>query len=243
MNHSIYSADRATHLKVVVVALVAGIMVAGLGITARVTAGDNSSVSNSLQLSLDLTEIFTLEAAWQLVDIDTGRGPMLQPSCMVPVAPGMVVDTQSPAARRAQEGIIELLLANHPLDCPVCDKGGECPLQNQAMSVGRTDTRFDGDKRLFDKPVNINAEVLLDRERCVSCARCTRFAEQMAAKDRAIEDQQAQINDANAQITALMEKVNALAELAAGKAPATRVNESPRPEPQPGAHTTALQAA
>ena len=72
-----------------------------------------------------------------LVDIDTGRGPMLQPSCMVPVAPGMVVDTQSPAARRAQEGIIELLLANHPLDCPVCDKGGECPLQDQAFSHGQ----------------------------------------------------------------------------------------------------------
>ena len=71
-----------------------------------------------------------------LVEIDTGRGPQLQPSCMVSVAPDMKVDTESAATKRAQEGIIELLLANHPLDCPVCDKGGECPLQDQAFSHG-----------------------------------------------------------------------------------------------------------
>jgi NADH-quinone oxidoreductase subunit G len=83
-------------------------------------------------------------------------------------------------AREAQEGVLEFLLLNHPLDCPVCDKGGECPLQNQAMSVGRPETRFDGEKRVFDKPINVSAEILLDRERCVSCARCTRFADQIA---------------------------------------------------------------
>ena len=82
-----------------------------------------------------------------LVDIDSGRGPMLQPSCMVPVAPGMKVDTESPAAKRAQEGIIELLLANHPLDCPVCDKGGECPLQDQAFSHGPGESRYVEEKR------------------------------------------------------------------------------------------------
>ncbi|MEC6988680.1 MAG: 2Fe-2S iron-sulfur cluster-binding protein, partial [Actinomycetota bacterium] len=71
-----------------------------------------------------------------LVEIDTGRGPMLQPSCMVPVSPGMTVDTESDTTKQAQEGILELLLANHPLDCPVCDKGGECPLQDQAFSHG-----------------------------------------------------------------------------------------------------------
>ena len=72
---------------------------------------------------------------------------------------------------------------DHPLDCPVCDKGGECPLQNQAMSNGRGESRFassGGVKRTFPKPINISAQVLLDRERCVLCARCTRFSEQIA---------------------------------------------------------------
>ena len=75
---------------------------------------------------------------------------------------------------------MEFLLANHPLDCAICDKGGECPLQNQAMSSGHSESRFDGEKRRFPKPINVNAEVLLDRERCVSCARCTRFADEIA---------------------------------------------------------------
>ena len=75
---------------------------------------------------------------------------------------------------------MEFLLVNHPLDCPVCDKGGECPLQNQAMTNGRGETRFEGVKRTFPKPINISAQVLLDRERCVLCARCTRFSEQIA---------------------------------------------------------------
>jgi NADH-quinone oxidoreductase subunit G len=76
---------------------------------------------------------------------------------------------------------MELLLVNHPLDCPVCDKGGECPLQNQAMSNGQGSTRFEGVKRTFEKPINISSQVLLDRERCVLCARCTRFSEQIAS--------------------------------------------------------------
>jgi NADH-quinone oxidoreductase subunit G len=94
----------------------------------------------------------------------------------------MVVHTQhtSEAADKAQHGVMELLLINHPLDCPVCDKGGECPLQNQAMSNGRVETRFEDVKRTFPKPINISSEVLLDRERCVLCARCTRFSEQIA---------------------------------------------------------------
>ena len=76
---------------------------------------------------------------------------------------------------------MELLLVNHPLDCPVCDKGGECPLQNQAMSTGQGSSRFEGVKRTFEKPINISSQVLLDRERCVLCARCTRFSEQIAS--------------------------------------------------------------
>ena len=124
-----------------------------------------------------------------LVDIpDAGNGrgfPKPQASCTLPVAEGMVVNTQvtSEVADKAQQGIMEFLLINHPLDCPVCDKGGECPLQNQAMSNGRGESRFfesGGLKRTFPKPINISAQVLLDRERCVLCARCTRFSAQIS---------------------------------------------------------------
>ena len=119
-----------------------------------------------------------------LVDIEiNGRKfPKPQASCTIPVEPGMIVNTQltSTVADKAQQGIMEFLLVNHPLDCPVCDKGGECPLQNQAMSNGRAQSRFEGYKRTFEKPINISSQVLLDRERCVLCARCTRFADQIA---------------------------------------------------------------
>ena len=115
-----------------------------------------------------------------LVEIE-GQGKP-QPACAIAVADGMVIKTQrtSEMAATAQRGVMEFLLINHPLDCPVCDKGGECPLQNQSMTHGRGDSRFTGTKRTFDKPINLSAQILLDRERCVSCARCTRFAEQVA---------------------------------------------------------------
>ena len=116
------------------------------------------------------------------IEINGRKFPKPQASCTIPVEPGMIVNTQltSPVADKAQQGIMELLLINHPLDCPVCDKGGECPLQNQAMSNGRSESRFEGYKRTFEKPINISSQVLLDRERCILCARCTRFSEQIA---------------------------------------------------------------
>jgi|HigsolmetaAR206D_1030411.scaffolds.fasta_scaffold00104_21 NADH-quinone oxidoreductase subunit G len=115
-----------------------------------------------------------------LVEVEGQRKPVA--SCTQTVAEGMVVRTQltSPVAKKAQQGVMELLLINHPLDCPMCDKGGECPLQNQAMSTGRTDSRFRERKREYPKPVPISTQVLLDRERCVLCQRCTRFSEQIA---------------------------------------------------------------
>lgn len=115
-----------------------------------------------------------------LVEVEGQRKPMA--SCTTTVSPDMVVHTQfsSEAADKAQRGVMELLLINHPLDCPICDKGGECPLQNQAMSNGRAETRFTDVKRTFPKPINISSQVLLDRERCVLCARCTRFSQQIA---------------------------------------------------------------
>jgi NADH-quinone oxidoreductase subunit G len=119
----------------------------------------------------------------EVPDGGTGRPiPKPQASCTLEVAPGMKIKTQvtSPIADKAQRGNMEFLLINHPLDCPICDKGGECPLQNQAMSHGYAESRFTDEKRTYPKPINISANVLLDRERCVLCARCTRFSEQIA---------------------------------------------------------------
>jgi NADH-quinone oxidoreductase subunit G len=115
-----------------------------------------------------------------LVEVEGPRGPMLVVSCMTTVADGQVVHTQSDAVKRAQEGVLELLLANHPLDCPVCDKGGECPLQDQAMTHGPGESRYVEEKRHYAKPIPISDLVLLDRERCILCDRCTRFAEEVA---------------------------------------------------------------
>ncbi len=115
-----------------------------------------------------------------IVEVEGPRGPMLVVSCMTPVADGQVVRTATEAVKRAQEGILEFLLANHPLDCPVCDKGGECPLQDQALSHGPGESRYIEEKRHFEKPIPISDLVLLDRERCVLCDRCTRFANDVA---------------------------------------------------------------
>ncbi|MFE0006836.1 NADH-quinone oxidoreductase subunit G [Streptomyces erythrochromogenes] len=115
-----------------------------------------------------------------IVEVEGQRKPMA--SCTITCTDGMVVKTQltSEVANKAQRGVMELLLINHPLDCPVCDKGGECPLQNQAMSHGNAESRFEGRKRTYEKPVPISTQVLLDRERCVLCARCTRFSNEIA---------------------------------------------------------------
>lgn len=107
--------------------------------------------------------------------------PKPQPSCAIEISPGMVVKTQhtSETAMKAQVGVMEFLLINHPLDCPICDKGGECPLQNQAMTEGHSDSRFLGAKRVFPKPMSLTTQILLDRDRCILCQRCVRFAEEI----------------------------------------------------------------
>ena len=115
-----------------------------------------------------------------LVEVETPRGPMMVVSCMTPVAEGQVVRTATDGVKKAQEGVLELLLANHPLDCPVCDKGGECPLQDQAFSHGPGESRFVEEKRHYEKPIAISDIVYLDRERCILCDRCTRFADEVA---------------------------------------------------------------
>ncbi len=115
-----------------------------------------------------------------LVDVEGPRGATLTPACFVEVSGGMVVDTANDRVKKAQDGVLEFLLANHPLDCPVCDKGGECPLQDQTLAYGPGESRFIEEKRHFEKPIAISDLVLLDRERCIQCARCTRFAAEVA---------------------------------------------------------------
>ena len=118
----------------------------------------------------------------EVPDAGNGRPMKPQPACALDAAEGMIVKTgaTSDVAHAAQQGILEFLLINHPLDCPMCDKGGECPLQNQAVSNGRGESRYDGVKRTFPKPQALNEVLLLDRERCVLCQRCTRFGEQIS---------------------------------------------------------------
>lgn len=117
-----------------------------------------------------------------LVQIEGGKRP-LEPACATYVSDGMVVHTTSEVARQAQEAVLELLLINHPLDCPICDRGGECPLQDQTMKFGPGESRYDEEKRHFVKPIPISDLIMLDRERCVLCWRCVRFADEVAGDD------------------------------------------------------------
>ncbi len=113
-----------------------------------------------------------------LVEVEGMRG--LPPACTTPVADGMVCNTQSDAVKQVQDGVLEFLLVNHPLDCPVCDRGGECPLQDQTLAFGPGESRFVEEKRHFEKPIPLSDLILLDRERCIQCGRCTRFADEIA---------------------------------------------------------------
>jgi NADH-quinone oxidoreductase subunit G len=113
--------------------------------------------------------------------------PKLQTSCSTPVRDGMVVHTRTDQVREAQNAVVEFLLVNHPLDCPVCDKGGECPLQDITLGWGPGKTRFTDQKRHFQKPIELSPLVALDRERCILCYRCVRFSQEVA------EDEQLQL--------------------------------------------------
>src|SRR5579872_4491014 len=117
-----------------------------------------------------------------LVEVSGPRGATLQPACYVPVTSGMEVVTTSDKVRKAQDGVLEFLLVNHPLDCPVCDKGGECPLQDQVLAYGPGESRFVEEKRHWAKPIALSELVLLDRERCIQCGRCIRFAAEIAGE-------------------------------------------------------------
>jgi NADH-quinone oxidoreductase subunit G len=101
--------------------------------------------------------------------------PRLQTACTTPVAADMIVHTTTPEVVAAQTGVLELLLANHPLDCPICDKGGECPLQDNTFAYGPGTSRFTEEKRHKDKAFPLGERIILDRERCIMCYRSVRF--------------------------------------------------------------------
>ena len=117
-----------------------------------------------------------------MVEIALGP-PLPQTACTSPVAEGMVVKTRSPMAVSAQKATIEFLLLNHPLDCPVCDRGGECPLQDNTFGFGGAESRYLEEKRHFEKPLALSDEVLLDRELCIMCYRCVRFCREIAGDE------------------------------------------------------------
>ncbi|MBL8756110.1 MAG: (2Fe-2S)-binding protein [Planctomycetes bacterium] len=112
-----------------------------------------------------------------LVEIE--KMPRLQTACTTPVGPGMVVNTKTKGAVDGQQSVLELLLANHPLDCPICDKGGECPLQDNSFKSGGTTSRLAEPKRAKEKALPLSDTIVLDRERCILCYRCTRFQEEI----------------------------------------------------------------
>jgi NADH-quinone oxidoreductase subunit G len=113
-----------------------------------------------------------------LVSIEKAKG--FPPACATPVAPGMVVHTLTPEVQKTQRGMLEFLLINHPLDCPICDKGGECPLQNLTFKYGPGKSRYTEEKRHFIKPLPIGPQIMLDRERCIVCQLCVRFMDDVA---------------------------------------------------------------
>jgi NADH-quinone oxidoreductase subunit G len=112
--------------------------------------------------------------------------PKLQTGCSTPVKDGMVVHTQSERVKEAQSSVVEFLLINHPLDCPVCDKGGECPLQDIAFGWGRGTSRFVEPKRHFVKPLELSPTIAIDRERCILCYRCVRFSQEISEDDQLV---------------------------------------------------------
>jgi NADH-quinone oxidoreductase subunit G len=144
--------------------------------------------------SVGMCRMCLVEVGTPAVDRDTGElqrdeagnpvirwFPNLQTACTMPVTQGMVVRTQTERVAHARQDVIEFLLTSHPLDCPICDKGGECPLQNQTIAYGPGVSRFEyDDKQHLEKRVPLGDLIILDRERCIQCGRCVRFQEEIA---------------------------------------------------------------
>ena len=131
-------------------------------------------------------EGYSLQAACRMCLVEVEKAPKLLPGCTLPVAEGMVVRTDSPKVVEARKSMLEFLLSNHPLDCPVCDKGGECPLQDLSFRYGPGKTRMTFRKRSLEKPIPISPTIALDRERCILCYRCTRFSQEVAEDEELV---------------------------------------------------------
>jgi NADH-quinone oxidoreductase chain G len=121
--------------------------------------------------------------ACRMCMVQIAPSPRLTTACTTPVADGMVVTTTSELVRQGREQVLEFLLINHPLDCPVCDKGGECPLQDNTFAYGPVTSRYIEPKRRYEKPIDLSPLIKLDRERCILCYRCTRFAQEIAGDE------------------------------------------------------------
>ncbi|MGH2487418.1 MAG: 2Fe-2S iron-sulfur cluster-binding protein, partial [Ktedonobacterales bacterium] len=127
--------------------------------------------------------------ACRMCFVEVEKMPKLATACTTVVAEGMVVRTDTPNVRKGRRGTLEFLLINHPLDCPICDKGGECDLQDFTLRYGPGASRFDLSKRHFVKPIPVSANILLDRERCIACQRCVRFTQDVAMENGLIMEQ------------------------------------------------------
>jgi NADH-quinone oxidoreductase chain G len=121
--------------------------------------------------------------ACRMCFVQVEKMPKPMTACTTEVTEGMVVTTNSPMVTKARKGTLEFLLLNHPLDCPICDKGGECDLQDFTLRHGPGASRFDLSKRHFEKPVPVSEHILLDRERCIACQRCVRFTQDVAMEN------------------------------------------------------------
>ncbi|HKV86146.1 MAG TPA: NADH-quinone oxidoreductase subunit NuoG [Ktedonobacterales bacterium] len=127
--------------------------------------------------------------ACRMCFVEVEKMPKLATACTTVVAEGMVVRTDTPNVKKGRRGTLEFLLINHPLDCPICDKGGECDLQDFTLRYGPGASRFDLSKRHFVKPIPVSANILLDRERCIACQRCVRFTQDVAMENGLIMEQ------------------------------------------------------
>src|SRR4029078_8193423 len=153
----------------------------------EVTAPENSMLVDAAKLGDVEIPVFCYEpklgqpvGACRMCLVEVEGIPKRQTGCSTPVKDGMVVHTQTDRVREAQEAVVEFLLVNHPLDCPVCDKGGECPLQDISCGWGGGRSRFIEPKRHFQKPLALSPIIASDRERCILCYRCVRFSQEAA---------------------------------------------------------------
>ncbi len=124
-------------------------------------------------------EKLSIAANCRMCLVEVEKAPKPLPACATPVSEGMIVRTRSPVAAKAQQGTMEFLLINHPLDCPVCDQGGECPLQDQAVRYGQDYSRYLEGKRVIG-PLDLGPLVATAMTRCIHCTRCVRFGREVA---------------------------------------------------------------